>query len=69
MSVLEKYAVLYDEDSLFLDSREAWLIKLVYIEIRWRAYVSVNYASIGSDNGFSPERHQSIVNSIPGYKL
>ena len=31
------------------------------IEAEWRIYLSVNWTSIGSDNGLSPDRHQTII--------
>ena len=31
------------------------------VEAEWRIYASVNYATIGSDNGFSPVQRQAII--------
>ena len=39
------------------------------IEDEWRIYASVNYTIIGSDNGLSPDRHQSIIWTSAGILL
>ena len=31
------------------------------IDAWWRIYVSVNWVIMGSDTGFSPDRHQAIT--------
>ena len=36
------------------------------IEAEWHIYVSINYASIGSDNGLLPVRHQAIIRTNAG---
>ena len=36
------------------------------IEAEWRIYASVNWATIGSDNGLSPGRRQAIICTSAG---
>ena len=31
------------------------------IEAEWRIYAQFNQATVGSDNGLSPEQHQAII--------
>ena len=46
-----------------------WLCECVQMflfkpnEDEWRTYPSVNYANIGSDNGLSPARGQTIIST------
>ena len=35
-------------------------------ETEWRIYESVNYATIGSNNGLSPVRRQAIIGTNDG---
>ena len=39
------------------------------IEAEWRIYAAVNYATIGSDNGLSPVRRQTIIWNNAGILL
>ena len=38
-------------------------------EAKWHAYVSLNLAIIGSDNGLSPDWHQAISQTSAGILL
>ena len=43
-----------------------WNLIYELSEAEWRIYASVNYTTIGSDNGWSPDRRQTIFWSNAG---